>query len=188
MKLDFTVRHFTLTPAIKKFAREQTKKVAKLLDDRDHIRLHLTMAIEKHRNLAELVLTMGEQVLTGKATTDDMYQSITQATEKLVRQVNKLKEKVETKRKTRASVKEVTAAAEEARSQAEATVDESAAGTAKKPRIIPTRRYAIKPMTPDDAAASLSPKDQFVVFRNMVTDRVGVLYRRPDGNFGLIEP
>lgn len=184
MKLDFTVRHFTLTPAIKKFAREQTKKVAKLLDDRDHIRLHLTMAIEKHRNLAELVLTMGEQVLTGKATTDDMYQSITQATEKLARQVNKLKEKVETKRKTRASVKEVTAVAEAARSEAEAAAET----TEKKPRIIPTRRYAIKPMTPDDAAASLSPKDQFVVFRNMVTDRVGVLYRRPDGNFGLIEP
>ncbi|MFQ3582189.1 MAG: ribosome-associated translation inhibitor RaiA [Chloracidobacterium sp.] len=183
MNLDFTVRHFTLTPAIKKFAREQTKKIAKLLDDRDHIRLHLTMAIEKHRNLAELVLTMGEQVLTGKATTDDMYQSITQATEKLARQVGKLKEKVETKRKTRASVKTVTAAAEDARSAA----DDSAADP-KKPRIIQTRRYAIKPMTPDDAVTSLSPKDQFVVFRNVETDRIGVLYRRPDGNFGLIEP
>lgn len=173
MNLDFTVRNFTLTPAIKKFAREQTRKVAKLLDDRDHIRLHLTMAIEKHRNLAELVLTIGEQVLTGKATTDDMYQSIAQATEKLARQVGKLKEKTETKRKTRASVKTVTAAAEAARAEAEGEVD-----VPKKPRIIPTRRYTVKPMTPDDAVACLSPKDQFVVFRNVETDRVGVLYRR----------
>lgn len=184
MNLDFTVRNFTLTPAIKKFAREQTKKIAKLLDERDHLRLHLTMAIEKHRNLAELVLTMGEQVLTGKAVTDDMYQSITQATEKLTRQVNKLKEKTETKRKTRASVKTVTAAAEAARAEAEG----EPADAPQKPRIIPTRRYAVKPMTPDDAAAGLSPKEQFIVFRNVETDRVGVLYRRPDGNFGLIEP
>ncbi|OYT72673.1 MAG: ribosomal subunit interface protein [Chloracidobacterium sp. CP2_5A] len=182
MNLDFTVRHFTLTPAIKKFAREQIKKIAKLLDDRDHIRLHLTMAIEKRRNLAELVLTLGEQVLAGKATTDDMYQSITQAAEKLYRQVSKLKEKGETKRKTRASVKEVTAAAEAARADAEIAPE-----SAKKPRIIQTRRYSIKPMTPDDAVAGMSPKDQFVVFRNVESDRIGVLYRRPDGNFGLIE-
>ncbi len=183
MNLDFTVRNFTLTPAIRKFAREQIKKIAKLLEDRDHIRLHLTMAIEKRRNLAELVLAMGEHVLTGKAATDDMYQSIMQAAEKLSRQVGKLKEKTETKRKTRVSVKEATAAAEAARADTEAAPD-----SAKKPRIIATRRYAIKPMTPDDAMAGMSPKDQFVVFRNVESDRIGVLYRRPDGNFGLIEP
>jgi putative sigma-54 modulation protein len=56
-------------------------------------------------------------------------------------------------------------------------------------RIIPARRYSVKPMTAEEAALELSGRnDQFVVFRDADTDRLGVLYKRQDGNFGLIEP
>ena len=56
-------------------------------------------------------------------------------------------------------------------------------------RIIPARRYAVKPMTAEEAALDLSgTADNFVVFRDADTNRVGVLYKRQDGNFGLIEP
>jgi len=61
--------------------------------------------------------------------------------------------------------------------------------TPRPPRIIPARRYSIKPMTAEEAALSLtSEADQFLVFRDADTERVGVLYKRKDGNFGLIEP
>ena len=57
------------------------------------------------------------------------------------------------------------------------------------PRIVNARRYAVKPMTAEEAAMSLSGvSDQFVVFRDADTNRVGVLYKRKDGNFGLIQP
>jgi len=56
-------------------------------------------------------------------------------------------------------------------------------------RIIPARRYSVKPMTAEEAALDLSDSnDHFVVFRDAETNRVGVLYKRQDGNFGLIEP
>jgi putative sigma-54 modulation protein len=56
-------------------------------------------------------------------------------------------------------------------------------------RIVNARRYNVKPMTAEEAALELSDRtDQFVVFRDADTDRVGVLYKRQDGNFGLIEP
>ena len=55
-------------------------------------------------------------------------------------------------------------------------------------RIINARRYNVKPMTAEEAALELSDKtDSFVVFRDADTNRVGVLYKRQDGNFGLIE-
>jgi putative sigma-54 modulation protein len=56
-------------------------------------------------------------------------------------------------------------------------------------RIITARRYVVKPMTAEEAVLSLESRaDQFVVFRDADTNRVGVLYKRKDGNFGLIEP
>jgi putative sigma-54 modulation protein len=57
------------------------------------------------------------------------------------------------------------------------------------PRIVNARRYVVKPMTAEEAAMRLSAEtDQFLVFRDADTNRVGVLYKRKDGNFGLIEP
>jgi putative sigma-54 modulation protein len=56
-------------------------------------------------------------------------------------------------------------------------------------RIVRNRRYAVKPMTIDDAALRVERgPDNFVVFRNSDTDAISILYRRNDGNLGLIEP
>ncbi len=57
------------------------------------------------------------------------------------------------------------------------------------PRIIAARRYAVKPMTTEEAALRLSAEaDHFIVFRDADNERLGVFYKRKDGNFGLIEP
>ena len=59
----------------------------------------------------------------------------------------------------------------------------------KAPRIVRATRYAVKPMSLEDAALRVeSTSDSFVVFRNADTDAVSILYRRSDGNYGLIEP
>jgi ribosome hibernation promoting factor len=56
-------------------------------------------------------------------------------------------------------------------------------------RVIKSRRPAGKPMTVDEAAAEMLVRDEgFLVFRDARTERVHVLYRRKDGNLGLIEP
>jgi len=56
-------------------------------------------------------------------------------------------------------------------------------------RIIRARRYAVKPMSVEDAAAEIGDgRDAIIVFRHSVTDAVTVLFRRSDGNLGLIEP
>jgi putative sigma-54 modulation protein len=60
---------------------------------------------------------------------------------------------------------------------------------ANQVRIVRARRYAVKPMTVDDAALEVADgTDAFIVFRNSVTDTINVLFRRPDGHLGLIEP
>ena len=60
---------------------------------------------------------------------------------------------------------------------------------ARGPRIIRTRRYAVKPMSIDDAAATIGDGgDAVLVFRNDANGGLTILFRRPDGNLGLIEP
>jgi putative sigma-54 modulation protein len=59
----------------------------------------------------------------------------------------------------------------------------------RTPRVITADRYAVKPMTAEEAALRLSGEtNQFLVFRDADTDRLGVLYKRRDGDYGLIEP
>ena len=69
-------------------------------------------------------------------------------------------------------------------------VDDDVGASPAYPRIISERRrYRVKPMTAEEAALALSDEDdQFLVFRDADTNRIGVLYKRKDGNYGLIEP
>jgi putative sigma-54 modulation protein len=61
--------------------------------------------------------------------------------------------------------------------------------TPRPPRIIAARRYVVKPMTAEEASLRLAEEqNQFLLFRDADTQRLGVIYKRKDGNYGLIEP
>src|SRR5437868_620738 len=56
-------------------------------------------------------------------------------------------------------------------------------------RVVRARGYTVRPMTIDEAALEMSDgRSAFLVFRNASNEAVSVIYRRPDGNLGLIEP
>jgi putative sigma-54 modulation protein len=107
-----------------------------------------------------------------------MYMALTRAIAKIEKQAIKLKKKIIDRKQ---GARRNSSVALEPDGQLEA----SPAG----PRIIADRRYAVKPMTAEEAAMRLSGEaDQLLVFRDADTNRIGVLYKRADGNFGLIEP
>jgi putative sigma-54 modulation protein len=142
------------------------------------MRAHVILSAEKHRKCAEIVVHWRDSVFTAVAENSDINQSISTAASKVEKQVIKLKEKFHTRKRSRASVRQV------------APVPGGAIEAAPPGgRIIPARRYRVKPMTPEEAALMLADSsDQFIVFRDSETNRVGVLYNRTDGNYGLIEP
>ena len=101
--------------------------------------------------------------------------SLRQAAEKIEQQAQKLKGKWAERKRRGAGARQVTAA--------------SAADAAMSPRVVRATRYAVKPMSVEDAALRVEEgSETFVVFRNADTDAVSILYRRKDGNLGLIEP
>lgn len=176
MKVEFTGRHVEVSAAIKKHAQEQLEKFEKVFDFETAGKAHVILEVEKHRHRAEILFRWRDQELTGKAETDDMYTAVTQAADKLERQALKLKEK-KTNLKRQSQAIEVVSAAED---KEEAT---------NNPRIIRSSRYAVKPLTPEEAMQEVkNSDDQFFVFRDAETERIAVIYKRTDGNFGLIEP
>ena len=118
-----------------------------------------------------------EHALTARDINADMYQALTRAIAKIEKQAIKLKRKIIDRKQN-------------ARPLATLAPDNGSVEAAERgPRIINARRYPVKPMTPEEAALRLSEDaNQFLVFRDSDTSRIVVLYKRKDGNYGLIEP
>jgi putative sigma-54 modulation protein len=119
----------------------------------------------------------GEHFLHGLGDNKSWETSISDAIEKITQQLHKVKGKWQ-ERKRRATSARVLAVAEP-----------PAAPASKPRRVRRVPRYPVKPMTVEEAALSVDAGDDtFLVFRNATTDSINVVYRRKDGQLGLIEP
>ncbi|MDX6614596.1 MAG: putative sigma-54 modulation protein [Blastocatellia bacterium] len=177
MKFEYTGRHVEVTPALRRHVEDHFKKLDHIFNDAA-ANTHVIMSVEKNRQIGEIVVHWRDHTLTASDTNADMYMALTRAIAKIEKQALRLKKKTIDRKQ---SAK---------RSSAVATNgDEQLEASPRPARIITARRYVVKPMTAEEAALSMESRaDQFVVFRDADTNRVGVLYKRKDGNFGLIEP
>ncbi len=177
MKLEYTGRNFHLTPAIKKHTTEHIDRIAPALNGA--LKAHVILSIEKHhRHIAEVVVNWHDHALTGKADTTDMYTSVSRAIDRIHTQLVKIRGRIIDRKHHAVGLRE----------SAPAPLP-PVAPTAPAPRIIRSRRYSVKPMTAEEARMGIeNTPEQFIVFRDADTNRIGVIYKRKDGNFGLIEP
>jgi putative sigma-54 modulation protein len=175
MRLDITGRHFAVTAATRKFAEQRLTHSVRLLNN-SAVSGHVVLSKERGRVRAEIDLHVKrEHFLHGNGTGPDPVAAIGMAAERIERQVEKLKGKWSGRRRQTPSVVE------------SAVPTRPVVPNGR--RIIRVRRYAVKPMSIEDAAAEIGDgTDAVIVFRNSASDAVTVLYRRPDGHLGLIEP
>ncbi len=183
MDFEYTGRHIDVTPALRAHVEEHFGKVGNLFGNASTARAHVIIDVVKNRHIAEILFHWREHTLTAKDTNADMYQALTRCIDKIEKQALKLKKKI-IERKQDAVPLSAVAPEEPATGTAAPENSERRAG-----RIIAARRYKVKPMTAEEAVMSLAEDgDQFVVFRDSDTDRLSVLYKRKDGNYGLIQP
>jgi len=192
MRLELTARHFTLTATLRKLVEQRLARAFRPLND-SVVSAQIVITKEKARFHAEVTLHVrGEQFLHGEATGRDAQTALSASIDKIDRQLKKLKGKwTEGKRRAISPAKAASAAPRPRRGAAMfgtglAQREPDGAGQI---RIIRARRYAVKPMSVDEAAMEVGDRrDAFLVFRNSTTEEINVLFRRPDGNLGLIEP
>ena len=183
MNFEYTGRHIDVTPALRAHVEEHFGKVGNLFGKASTARAHVIIDVVKNRHMAEILFHWREHTLTAKDTNADMYQALTRCIDKIEKQALKLKKKIIERKQDAVPLSSVVPE-EPATEKTAPENSERRAG-----RIIAARRYKVKPMTAEEAVMSLAEDgDQFVVFRDSDTDRLSVLYKRKDGNYGLIQP
>jgi len=173
MNITVTGRHMEVTDALKTYAEDKVKKLEKYLPA--GAEAVITLGVEKFRRKAEVQIKVNGILIQAQDETDEMYSSIDKVLDKLSRRVRKYKEKLKDK-KGRGEEKLAAVAAEEGQVE-------------RIPEIIKTKRFDMKPMTAEEAVMQMELLDKdFFVFSNITTGDLNVIYKRNDGNIGLIEP
>jgi putative sigma-54 modulation protein len=179
MRLEITGRHVEVTAPLRQLIDRRLSRLGRVLNDAA-LSAQVTLTREKYRHLTEIVIhARGDHLMRGTGEGNAWPVSMRQAAEKIEQQAHKLKGKWNGRKRGAAGHKAVPPPA-------------AAAGGAQPAgarRIIRATRYAVKPMSVEDAALHVeSGPETFLVFRNSDTDAVTIVYRRRDGHFGLIEP
>ncbi len=165
-------RHLDITPAIKSYSEEKIKRFEKYIPNITEA--VVTLSVEKHRHKAEVLLRVNGVNLQAESVTEEIYSSIDSVSDKIERQVKKHREKVTSRRK-------------DSRQAAAAPVAELPVEPGEK--AIRKEKIETKPMSPEEAAMQMDILERtFFVFINDKTLDINVIYRRNDGDIGLIEP
>jgi putative sigma-54 modulation protein len=176
LRLQVKGKNVEVTDAIRQYAQEKLGKLERQLAD--PTRVELELAVERNpsisaNHVAEATIWTKGPVLRAREASADHKASIDQLVDKLERQVKRYREK---RRRYRAAP-----AGEE--------VPENAVPLDGEPRVVKTKRFPVKPMSPEEAVLQLELiGHDFFVFQNAETMEVNVIYRRRDGSYGLIEP
>jgi putative sigma-54 modulation protein len=188
-----TGRHLAVTATLYDYAQ---KKIESLhLDYPRIIEAHVILEVDKYRHRAEVVLVCCNHItIEASEECQDLYASLDQVVDKVARQMRKFKTRL--LRSHRPRRQESIRYLQEQVYDAEAFGDPEPVATARgyaeappEPDVIQTDRFAVKPMFVDEAVLQMEMSArQFLVFQNAKSEKVNVIYRRKNGDFGLIDP
>lgn len=176
MRLQVKGKNVEVTDSIREYAEEKLSKLGRQLAD--PTRVELELAVERNpsisrNHVAEATIWTKGPILRAREASADHKASIDQLVDKLERQVKRYREKRRPRRM----------------SMPEPGLPEDGIPVEEEPMIVKSKRFAIKPMSPEEAVLQLElVGHDFFVFQNAETAEVNVVYRRRDGAYGLIEP
>ena len=180
MNIEFVARNLDIDDSTRSYAEDKLRKLEKFLEAPLEIRV--TLEVEKHRSIADLHVAHRFGVLQAREETESMLDSIHMAAEKLERQARRARKKFLDRRRK--------ADRQNGRHNWPMEVlsgDSFEPGSQR--RVIKASIIQIKPMAIEEAALSLERSHhEFIVFRDSTSDRINVLYKRRDDNYGLIAP
>jgi putative sigma-54 modulation protein len=176
VRLQVKGKNVEVTDSIREYAEEKLSKLERQLAD--PTRVELELAVERNpsisqNHVAEATIWTKGPILRAREASADHKASIDQLVDKLERQVKRYREK---RRPRRGHL-------------SEAAIPEDGIPVDDELRIVKSKQFAVKPMSPEEAVLQLElVGHDFFVFQNADTGDVNVVYRRRDGAYGLIEP
>lgn len=174
MNITINGRNIEVTDALRNSVEEKLGKYQKYF--KSDLEAQATMSVQKNRQIFELTIPLKNDVIIRvEEYSDDMYTAIDLAVNKLARQIEKHKTKLEKRYRGHETI----------RFEQIPTVDQGE----DDHKVVKTKKFPIKPMDQEEAILQMEMLGHnFFVFRNRDTDEVNVVYQRKDGKYGLIEP
>jgi putative sigma-54 modulation protein len=173
MIVKVSAKNMTMTDALRNVVEKKLSKLDRYFDP--ELEAQATLSVQKNRQIIEVTIPFNGVILRGEEVNDDMYTSIDLVLDKLERQIRKQKTKL-ARRIHNDSVR--------FQSIPEIEEDEK-----DEPKVVKTKRFAIKPMSTEEAVLQMELLGHsFFVYENADSEEVNVVYKRKDGNYGLIEP
>lgn len=174
MQTSVTFKNLDSSDNLKSYVSDKLDRFDKYLDN--PAEANVVLSVEKHRHSAEIKITGDRLNITGKEETENMYAAIDMVLDKIEKQIKKNKEKTRDRRANNRM--------REMDQEAAIPPFSEEAG----PRI-KVKNIDYKPMDVEEAVMQMElVPDNFLVFTNARTERINVLYRRKDGDYGLIQP
>ncbi|HET7712669.1 MAG TPA: ribosome-associated translation inhibitor RaiA [Thermoanaerobaculia bacterium] len=185
MATEITGRNYEIPADIRKMIETKLQKIQERLFD-DVIDVRCVLQVEKYRNICEVIIVGKDHDVKAVQESDEsMAEAINLAIDHLKRQAQKNRKKLRDHRRkdgNSAKVSDWTVQVLEP-GKLRQTDDHN------RPRIVKTTNLPIRPMSIEEAALRLEDsKNEFIVFRDLDSDRISVIYKRRDNNLGLIAP
>jgi ribosome hibernation promoting factor len=186
MRLELHGHHVDITPGLRRLIDAKLSKLDRLLNDRA-VSAQAILTLEKHRHRADITLhARGEKFLHGVGDTGAWETSVGAAIAKISQQAKKIKTRLQDRKRRGRKVESMDGEPREA-----SAVKPAAAPRvlrARMPRILRASRQTIKPMSTADAAREIDAGgDGLVIFRDVETGAISVLYRQRNGELTLVE-
>lgn len=181
MRLSFATRHYDIPDDIREYAEKKLSHLERFFDR--IIDVHVILSAEKRSFETEITVQANGISLHGKSNHEDLRTSIDSVVKKMERQLKKYKDRLKNHRLRTKDLPEETLKVDvlEGKEVIQSSDD--------SPRVIRSSRYNVKPMSIEEAVMQMDMLDQeFLAFTNTRNSKMSVIYRRKDGNYGLIEP
>ncbi len=190
MQIVIKGRNMEMTSALREYAERKVRPLERLFGNIMEVQVIMSInknpSVERNQDVELSALVNG--VFMGVEEHDnDMYRAIDKAVDKLSRQVSKYKERIQEKADMKYT-QAMSMAEEMLEDRKEEKEEEEEELQARPQQIVKRKSFLLKPMFPEDAAIQMKELGHaFFVFRNAETESINVIYRRRDGDYGLIE-
>ena len=163
-----------ITDAMKEYIEEKLEKLNKYLENSENIRASIMVKVKNHEQRVEITIPLKAYILRSEEAKEDFYAAVDKTIDKLERQIRKNKTRIMSKQSKSNRDFDIAAFSEE--------------DSDDEKKILKRKKVEVKPMNEEEAILQMELLGhQFYMYKDSDTDQVAVVYKRMDGNYGIIE-
>lgn len=175
MKVTVIAKNMELTDALKEIVQKKISKLEKYFEA--NVEAKATLSVQKNRHIIEVMIPFNGIVLRGEESTSDMYKSLDLVEDKLERQIRKQKTRLSRKHSGSLRFAEIN------------NIDLKSEEEEEDGKLVRVKKFGVKPMNSEEAILQMDLLGHnFFVYQDADSNKVNVIYKRKDGDYGLLEP